>query len=147
MTQEHKDLLLKDLCSRLPYRVKCKSQQAQDVKIGGELLIDINIFGRVNIGGHLKDIDDIKPYLFPLSSMTDKQMKELIEMCGMHTPVDDYELHEYLGISVLYKYVNDDNYKFDFETDVINWFLQNHFDINNLIPKGLAIDCTNLNIY
>jgi hypothetical protein len=65
----------------------------------------------------------------------------------MHTPVDDYELHEYFGISVLYKYVNDDNYKFEFETDVIDWFHKNHIDYRGLIPMGLANDCTNLNIY
>ena len=132
MKQESKDLLLKDLCGRLPYGVKCKSQQAQDVKIGGELLIDINIFGRVNIGGHIKDICDIKPYLFPLSSMTEEQKEE-------------YESLIYSKIEI-----HSERYD-DVVVDGLDWLFdfyhKHHLDYRGLIPMGLANDATNLNIY
>lgn len=65
----------------------------------------------------------------------------------MYTPDDDYYPYAYKGIKVLYKHVLDDNYKFNFKIDVINWFNKNHFDYQGLIEKGLAIDATNKNIY
>lgn len=134
MEKEDKDLLLKDLSGRLPYGVKCKSQYVQDVIIGAELLIDINIFGRVNIGGHIKDICDIKPYLFPLSSMTEGQYEEFCRISNWDGDIEDiFYCDGYIGLDYLY--------------DSADWFNKNHFDWRGLIPKGLAIDANNLNIY
>lgn len=78
MTQEQKKLLLKDLSARLPYGVKCRYQHIQYVETGK--IIDINMFGRVNIDGHIKDICDVRPYLFPLSSITEEQKKEFDQL-------------------------------------------------------------------
>lgn len=137
MTQEHKDLLLKDLCGRLPYGVKCKSQQAQDVKIGGELLINVNIVGRVNIGGHIKDICDIKPYLRPLSSMTEEQKRESpFELSLLNAFINGY-------ISLF----EDEELTAGDIVGILDWLNKNHFDYRGLIEKKLAIDATNLNIY
>ena len=123
MTQEEKDLLLKDLCARLPYGVKCRYQHIQYVENGK--IIDINMFGIVNVDGHIKDICDIKPYLIPLSSMTEEQYKEYTDM----------------GYSVTERWWSMANYH------QIEWFNKNHFDYRGLIEKGLAIDATGLNIY
>ena len=125
MTQEDKDLLLRDLCARLPYGVKCRYQHIQYVENGK--IIDINMFGLVNVDGHIKDICDIKPYLFPLSSMTEKQ-KEFLR-----------QQNWYIAIST----------SGTIETTIegFDWLNKNHFDYRGLIPKGLAIDATNLNIY
>ena len=68
--------------------------------------------------------DNVKPYLFPLSSMTEEQMKEFENTC----------IKDCFGI--LYWTYN-----------TFDWFNKNHFDYRGLIPKGLAIDATNLNIY
>ena len=126
MTQEEKDLLLKDICSRLPYGVMCRYQHIQYIENGK--LIDINMFGIVNIDGHIKDVCDIKPYLFPLSSMTEEQKEEY---CGLQQKV----IYNSKGP------VNSDVMEY------INWCYKNHIDINNLIPMGLAIDATDKNIY
>ena len=67
------------------------------------------------------------PYLFPLSSMTDEQKEEY---CSLQQ-------------KVIYNkgLVNSDVMEY------VNWCYKNHIDINNLIPMGLAIDATKLNIY
>lgn len=125
MTQNDKELLIKDLCSRLPYGVKCRYQHIQYVETGK--IININIFGRVNIDGHIRDICDVKPYLFPISSMTEEQ-------------VFDFAI------------VQVENWKGTYPTlsecsAIIDWGYKHHFDVNGLIEKGLAIDATNKNIY
>lgn len=131
MTQNEKDLLLKDLCGRLPYDVF--------VNIG-----DIKcILQPHDISDLIKCDMDVKPYLFPLSSMTEEQRKEFVkcsayerrdEDCGRHTELYYYDMvgHE----DNLYP-----NY------DSIDWLNANHFDYRGLIEMGLAIDATNLNIY
>ena len=75
MTQNEKDILLKDLCSRLPYGVKV---QIPD-KYGGHTstIKNIDIDGYVvDDEGALTEIEWARPYLFPLSSMTEEQIKE-----------------------------------------------------------------------
>ena len=129
MTQEHKELLLKDLCARLPYGVKCRYQHIQYVENGK--IININMFGIVNVDGHIKDICDIKPYLIPLSSMKEEQKKEL------HDKLIELELKALNGEISRIEAVS-------FETD---YYLKNHFDYRGLIEKGMAIDATGLNIY
>ena len=120
MTQEDKELLLKDLCARLPYRVKIS------VNDNIESLQGINILDNVvEYGSFLSsDIEEVKPYLFPLSSMTEEQKQE------------------YQHITERWMY--DSSYSI---ADSIDWLNKNHFDYRNLINKNLAIDCTNLNIY
>ena len=123
MEQEDKDLLLKDLCARLPYKVKAL---IPDYYGGYTSAIE-----SIDIDGYIKDfegcqyeINEIKPYLFPLSSMTEEQKKEWQSLMIR----DPY--------GVLYYTI----YSYDY-------LYKNHIDIRGLIPKGLAIDCTNLNIY
>ena len=135
MKQEEKDLLIQDLCARLPYGVKCQYKHIQYVENGK--IIDINMFGRVNIDGHIKDICDIKPYLFPLSSMTEEQKKE--------SPFESSLLNAFInGYISLFE---DEELAIGDVVRMLEWLNKNHFDYRGLIPMGLAIDCTNLNIY
>lgn len=87
MTQEDKDLLLKDLCARLPYGVKCRYHHIQDII--NARIIGINLFGIVNVDGHIKDVCDVKPYLFPLSSMTEEQTKEFLSVAEYEPREED----------------------------------------------------------
>lgn len=137
MTQEDKDLLLKDLCARLPYGVKIAMPGLWDSKITIEPLNEIfkgddGLF-RVNGNGHC--IEHIKPYLFPLSSMTEEQKKEYNRRKHL-IPVCHYEYGDVVEEDELW----DSPWSFEY-------LIENHFDCNDLIPLGLAIDCTNLNIY
>lgn len=120
MTQEHKELLLKDLCERLPYGVKIS------VNNNIESLQGINVLDNVvEYGSFLSsNIEEVKPYLFPLSNMTEEQQNE----------------YQYITERWMY----DSSYSI---ADSIDWLNKNHFDYRNLINKNLAIDCTNLNIY
>ena len=114
MTQEQKDLLLKDLCARLPYGVILNC-----CNIVSETLTLISYKGLIN---NDYDIEEVKPYLFPLSSMTEEQNEEYLKTCrGGNASVPTLA--------------------------TFDWFNKNHIDYRNLIGKNLAIDCTNLNIY
>ena len=123
MLQEHKELLLKDLCARLPYGVKFLRESwnyewDQELSVI-EVLEDIDKDGYIN-RTKVYNVEDIKPYLFPLSSMTEEQEKE-----WLYTLSSDYHI----------------------TYDTVDWLNKNHFDYRGLIPMGLAIDATNLNIY
>ena len=157
MRQEDKELLFKDICGRLPYGVKIQARGI--IKFFGDeevtdepwILTDINIklntYGADTTMGislfNRKGECNFKPYLFPLSSMTEEQKKEINKR--YINSIDDY------SISIKY---HSDGY-WDDDTDagfsdylwLINWFNKNHFDYQGLIKKGLAIDATNLNIY
>ena len=138
MTQEDKDLLLRDLCARLPYGVKCRYQHIQYVENGK--IIDINMFGLVNVDGHIKDICDIKPYLFPLSSMTEEQKKFFKDRPIFLDSENELVVKEDFFGNSRFTMLED-------WVEVILWLVKNHFDYRGLIPMGLAIDATNLNVY
>ena len=125
MTQEDKELLLKDLCTRLQYGVKI---QVND-KI--ESLEGINVLDNaVEYGSFLSsEIEEVKPYLFPLSNMTDE------------------EWEDYQKIRMIDWVHGDINGTFINASLIVDWLNRNHFDYRGLIEKGLAIDATNLNIY
>ena len=144
MTQEEKELLLRDLCARLPYGVKCKvwyNDKTLDIKSTGidfyTNTVNLDIPGDDNAKVY---VDNIKPYLFPLSSMTEEQKNQLKEIwdADMNKALD-YAISGEEGLS--------DLFQLSAAKKVINWFIKNHFDFQGLIPKELAIDCTNLNVY
>ena len=126
MTQENKELLLKDLCARLPYVVKVNviysnenaSSFRQRVCVEGDNELNTDI-----IGLYQRNEIEIKPYLFPLSSMTEEQERELTNIT--------YSNNDDVTIALL----------------TIDWLNKNHFDYRGLIEKGLALDATNKNIY
>lgn len=128
MTQKDKELLLKDLCAKLPYGVKVTTNNFHNLT-----LLSINPNGIAEVipnNGYPMEInwEDCKPYLFPLSSMTEKQKKEY---CSLQQKV----IYNSKGL------INSDVMEY------VNWCYKNHIDVNNLIPMGLAIDATELNIY
>lgn len=119
MTQEDKELLLKDICARLPYgviiQIKDWTVLDAELKIGHINRLQIN------------DVE-LKPYLFPMSSMTDEQKVIYGDLC----------------YSVIQSLANNMQSELN---ELINWLNAHHFDYRGLIEKGLAIDATNLNIY
>ena len=76
MTQEDKELLLKDLCARLPYGIKASYYGAEEEREIWDEIEGITFDGYVDIGQYSLPIEHIKPYLFPLSSMTEEQYNE-----------------------------------------------------------------------
>lgn len=140
MTQEQKDLLLKDLCARLPYGVKASYYGAEEERETWDEIECVTLDGYVDIDQYSLPIESIKPYLFPLSSMTKEQLFEVQEILGKNEiEIDDGFLHIVDSDRNVITYLE--------ILAVLEWFYKNHFDINNLIPKNLAIDATGLNIY
>ena len=126
MTQEDRDLLLQDLCGRLPYGVKMN--HIADIENNPTALVGIAktmITLESSAGYGTSDIEDYIPYLFPLSSMTEEQMDEYDNLKqDIWDKLKDWKCAK-----------------------LLDWLNKNHFDYRGLIEKGLAIDCTNLNIY
>ena len=137
MAQEDKDLLLNDLCGRLPYGVKVKFGDSKPAPL---TVIEHDEFGwRIGsedeFGGMITIIDNVKPYLFPLSSMTDEDYaiySKIWEDTGKTAYLEG--CHHLISTIKAYK-------------DANNYLLSKHYDINGLIPKELANDATGLNIY
>ena len=140
MTREDKELLLKDLCARIPYGVKMN--HIADNEHSPKTLIGVakDMITLEGLGGYeCVDVEDYKPYLFPLSrlnNLTEEQRKKLKVMCDWNDEEVDVQ-----SILVLYQK------HFVMKTDVIDWLLKNNFDYRGLIPMGLANDATGLNIY
>lgn len=129
MTQENKDLLLKDLCARLPYKVKglvTFNGNPSIPKIQEDRIIDGKLYDRfAEFQNSWYDNVTIKPYLFPLSSMTEEQEEE-------------------------HKDLLDNQYSFDANGSIFtlqDFYNKYHFDYRGLIPMGLANDATDKNIY
>ena len=123
MTQNDKDLLIRDLCARLPYGVEVEynSIKCEVLSIdtyNEELTIRV-------CPGYCPVVkfENVKPFLFPLSSMTEEQIKEFNSITQ--------KCRTYIGKSILL-------------TDFCN---KHHIDWRGLIPMDLAIDATELNIY
>ena len=133
MTQEDKELLLKDLCARLPYGVVVKDRNGVHIlTLGNTEFIDL-FNGKCNIA----------PYLFPMSPMTHEQKKELIAYAGYERREEDVGYH---SETYYYDLVGHENILYP-NSDAIDWLNKNHFDYRGLIEKGLAIDATGMNIY
>jgi hypothetical protein len=141
MTQEQKQLLLVDLCARLPYRVIA---YASEINKNG-IITDVNILYNMvnltvdNISGkyELVPLFDIKPYLRPMSSMTEVEKKELEDICTIYNG-DPSSSYEYFGVEIFHI----SRYGTYFESDytAIDWLNAHHFDYRGLIEKGLALE-------
>ena len=136
MTQEDKNLLLKDLCARLPYGVKMN--HIADSEHSPKTLIGVakDMITLEGLGGYeCVDVEDYKPYLFPLSSITIEQEKELSKLGVSY---GEYALHDDIrGLGIMV----DEAYIF------FEFCYKHHIDFLGLIEKDLAIDATGLNIY
>lgn len=128
MTLENKELLLKDLCARLSYDVKCNILETNEIKTLGSIhydnentLFDFWEDDQKIQYEHQLYLSEFKPYLFPLSSITEEQREEWYQCCFENE-------NKTIGTNV-------------------DWLNKNHFDYRGLIEKGLAIDTTGLNVY
>lgn len=137
MTQDKKDLLLKDLCARLPYGVKVQSYDLDDDMETIETLREIDSDGYVSTIECDTLKHTLKPYLFPLSSMTEEHKRELSNICKCLISFTDLEI-----CFPNYEDNNMGNWQ-----KIVSWMYKNHYDTNGLIPSRLAIDATGLNIY
>ena len=135
MTQEDKELLLKDLCARLPYGVKIQVPYEDGSGYFDETVWEVNNDGPFHVNGWGIEYEYVKPYLFPLSSMTEKQEREY-NMLRDFVYTHHYEYEDIVEDVGLY-----DNW------GSIDYLNAHHFDYRGLIEKGLAIDATGLNIY
>ena len=135
MTQEDKELLLKDLCARLPYGVKAKVLDEDILRYdySSEEGGFINRIENINNGlfviqcredSYVLSYDEFKPYLRPMSSMTDS------------------EAIEWHKTTFGQRWITEDNIE-----RCIDWLNAHHFDFRGLIEKGLALDATGKNIY
>lgn len=154
MTQEDKELLLRDLCARLPYGVviqeKCLEHNetffpyAEDNKV---VNIDANEDLVITNGGSRYYIEDIKPYLFPLL-MTEEQKEELNRVTNgkfisYGTYIDNCKPRNWSEWGT-----TEYNWIRHHDVDLLHtWLNKNHFDYRGLIEKGLAIDATGQNVY
>ena len=134
MTQEDKDLLLKDLCARLPYGIKASYYGAEEECETWDEIECVTRDGYVDIGQYSLPIECIKPYLFPLSSMTEEQKQYIKNRFCYDWDGEPYDLWKY-------------QIEIEDTDELIDWFNKNHFDYRRFIEQSLALDATNLNIY
>ena len=132
MKQEQKELLLKDLCGRLPYGVKVQTtyinpQTKERKDIGTDVLSTVEI--SMLIDGY----EEHKPYLFPLSSMTAEQRKEYDKIIYHSVELHCERYYDVIDV--------------DSCDELHDFYHKNHFDYRGLIPMDLANDATGLNIY
>jgi hypothetical protein len=132
MTQEQKELLLKDLCGRLAYSVQIEIEGYRSGVLKGIDGDTISTDMGINYPLRL-----VKPYLRPISSMTIEEECEFCRLFGCDS------------VNVTYGYMNwevggsCDNYDFDIEfsklANAIDYLNAHHFDYRGLIPMGLAL--------
>ena len=120
MTQEEKQLLIKDLSARLPYGVKVLSPWEND---GPCVLseIDVKSTRQIRVFEDWFNVEEVKPYLRPMSSMTENEQRTLDSMCNGVEMVSRLS-----GLKMFDK--------------AFDWLNANHFDYRGLIEKGLALE-------
>ena len=133
MTQEDKELLIRDLCARLPYGVKCKIENSE---IYNEKLFDKSIVGKLNgifnnsifIGEttilQTDKIEKLKPYLRPMSSMTEEEHDDAYSNEVVMSLNPDTGIYAICALS----------------PKGYDWLNAHHFDYRGLIEKGLALE-------
>lgn len=140
MTHEEKELLLKDLCGRLPYGVKV--QIKNEIVVLDSICNDdgyyFNFIGEDREGVH---IGNIKPYLFPLSSMTVEQR------CKAQNLLPDKCEISFINSKITFYGENCCEIRLEQFDKLFKFFDSQHVDYRGLIPMGAAIDASGKNIY
>ena len=123
MKQEDKDLLLKDLCVRLSYKTYVKTTKGIGYvyAINTSQLIELSVANDSEYWSEVFNIDEIKPYLRPMSSMTEEEKNEYLNTFKKSIIGTDEEDGRVWTV------------------DSIDWLNAHHFDYRGLIEKGLAI--------
>ena len=120
MTQEEKDLLLKDLCARLPYGLWIDDGYVLAIHIDYSDVHFENYFNGILNG-------DVKPYLRPMSSMTEKEKHKLLKF-GAVTCLENGEVVDVSCVG------------FERHADIQDYLNACHFDYRGLIEKGIALE-------
>ena len=125
MTQEDRELLIKDLCARLPYGTMCyNSETESNFKLCDVADIDS---GYPTFDYGYGQLETVKPYLRLMSSMT---KDEIAEFKWLNDQCDNMPTFEYVPV---------ENYR------IYDWMNRHHIDYRGLIKKGLAIEVTEEN--
>ena len=148
MTQEEKDLLLKDLCARLPYGVICRYEAV--VPLLGEVLNygplqEIRRKGEYfTVNGADCLYEDVKPYLRPMSSMTEDEKEELLNLLFDKESKNFYIDEEGFIDGKTSDLMKDGlSYPSFCPINIVlytDWLNAHHFDYRGLIEKGLALE-------
>ena len=144
MTQEDKELLLKDLCARLQYGVKLKAEN--DPLYGSITVIPHSLLDLDCFDCHTEDfkyeqlygLENITPYLRPISSMTDKEMDMLFNILNIDVDEDEdwIKINDDLGIKFFFpsgKWIENVIEVYDYLNSI-------HIDYRGLINKKLALE-------
>lgn len=136
MTQENKQLLLVDLCARLPYGTivdyKENEFETPHWKIttiypntfDGWIGYDKRVGAGSESGSRPFNIGEVKPYLRPMSSMTEEEVKEFYDVECMDAKVG------YIKPA----------WNWHFTVNGIDWLNKKMIDYRGLIEKGLALE-------
>ena len=132
MTKEDKELLLKELCARLPYYLivhvehnTCGFIENADLQVYG-YEGKLKLLREDNETFCYLPIEEVKPYLRPMSSMTEEEQRILDSMCYGVEMVSRLD-----GLKMFDK--------------AFNFLNSHHLDYHELIDKGLAIEVTEEN--
>lgn len=131
MTKEEKQLLLKDLSTRLSYGVICHTDKGDgylcsinQTIFGTEYGLNISPVKRDYFNDSEQDEVVIKPYLRPMESMTEEEVKEFYDVECMDAKVG---------------YIKP-TWNWHYTINGIDWLLEHHFDFRGLISKDLALE-------
>ena len=153
MTQEDKDLLLKDLCARLPYNVMCRVKFCYKYNDGTmrkghkDEMLNIEILDVFLNGSDA--VEKIQLYLRPMSSMTEEEVEEIRILlnnsnCGRVINKENFA-KEGFGVLWFTNMCPTECVGHTMMSIVIDWLNKHHFDYRGLIEKGLAIEVTEEN--
>lgn len=138
MTEQEKQLLLRDLCARVPYGVKFKfgtrAYILDGVSQSSVHKNELDWFADSRDSNVLIPIEVVKPYLRPLSSITEDEKEEACNNGLAYIDSGRYETDD--GTKILY---GGKSFQLIPGIDTIDWLNANHFDYRGLIDKGLAI--------
>ena len=142
MTQEEKQLLLIDLCARLPYGVKIRIEYpfVEEKYWHPEDLCGLDLRRQVIADTSIR-IEEFKPYLRPISSMTEDELNECVEQSGIR----DVECPNWRSLPKEKHFearLNHSANMFLVDSRTIQWLNAHHFDYHRLIESGLALEAT-----
>ena len=138
ITQENKELLFKDLSARLPYHVRVKVWLKDGTTEEGVLDLEHNYADVLRDAFYYNKIVDIKPYLRPMSSMTEEEISDLQKINSQFC-FDTFDNFAYVGAA-------DDGFcSIEEMSNILNYLNSHHFDYRGLIEKNLAIEDTKEN--
>ena len=140
MNQEDKELLLRDLSARLSYHIRLKVWLKDGTTEEGVLDLEHNYGDILRDAFYYNEIIDIKPFLRPMSSMTEEEKEELSHLLPKDWSVEIDKLNNFyfdMSPSIFME--------IDVFLNIIDWLNKKMFDYRGLIEKGLAIAVTEEN--